>query len=275
MFQTNAGQPRRDVCDDVVVPRCADPITPASLNRILGGFDVHASTFELFKRVFVHGDVAEALGTPSLERLEFIGDSVIGLLCAKFLYDKFQDRDEGFLTKARSKLVCSKSLASMSNALGLSRHVVMDAKAFETGYVNHPSVAEDLFEAMVGCIYENLGLLEAKRFFMAQITRAYGANDFGFLFDDDNFKDAVTRYCQARAMPLPTYHSLPPPPEGAENQTPRFKCCILIDGKQRGFGSANTKKAGEQLAARQALSSMGLLSDRGFVRNELVGRQKV
>ena len=273
MFPSHGGQPKRDADDTVVVPRCMEPITPAALRAIIG-FDVHENTFDAFKRVFVHSDIAEALGTPSLERLEFIGDSVIGLLCAKFLYDKFPDRDEGFLTKARSKLVCTKSLASMSNALGLSRHVVMDAKAFETGYVNHPSVAEDLLEAMVGCIYENLGLLEAKRFFMAQITRAYGADDFSFLFDDNNYKDAITRYCQARGMPLPTYHTVPPPPEGSENGGPRFKCCIIVDGRQAGFGSANVKKAGEQLAACQALSALGLLSDRGFVRNELVGRKK-
>ena len=273
MFPTHGGQPKRDADDGVVVPRCAEPITPGALRAILG-FDVHENTFDAFKRVFVHSDIAEALGTPSLERLEFIGDSVIGLLCAKFLYDKYPDRDEGFLTKSRSKLVCTKSLSMMSNALGLSRHVVMDAKAFETGYVNHPSVAEDLLEAMVGCIYENLGLLEAKRFFMAQLARAYGADDFAFLFDCDNYKDAITRYCQARGLPLPTYHTLPPPPEGSENAGPRFKCCVLVDGRQAGFGSANTKKAGEQLAARQALASLRLLNERGFVNDDLIGRKK-
>ena len=259
--------------DDVIVPHCNEALSPGALRNLLGGLEVPGGTFDAFRRVFVHADVAATLSAPSYERLEFIGDSVIGMLVAKFLCDKFPENDEGFLTKARSKLVCTKSLATLSNALGLNRYIIMDRKAFETGYVNHPSVAEDLFEAMVGCIYENLGLLEAKRFFLSQITRAYGADDFSFLFDDSNYKDAITRYCQGLAKPLPSYHVIPPLPDAPEGG-PRFKCTIMLDTWQAGIGAANTKKAAEQSAAKQALASLGLLDARGFVLNAKIGRDK-
>lgn len=250
---------------DDASPRCLEPLTPEALRRILG-FDT--PFFASFLPVFVHTDVAQAVGVPSYERFEFIGDAVINMLCAKFLYDKFPGEDEGFLTKTRSKLVCTKSLALVSQRLGLARHAVMTAKAFETGFNTNPRVCEDLFEALVGCLYETHGLLEAKRFFLACLDSAYGSDDYAFLHDDENYKDAAMRYCQAGGLPLPTYHVVPP----RADEPPGFKCCIMLDGRQAGFGVGGTKKAGEQLAAKRALASLGLLDARGFVDGSKIGR---
>jgi ribonuclease-3 len=250
-----------------LAPVCADPITEAALERMLG-FKTH--NFERFKTCFIHEDVAAAVGMQSYDRFEFLGDSVINMVVAKFLYDRFRDEQEGFLTKSRSKLVCTKSLALMSANLGLPGHVVMTKRAFDTSYNLNPSVAEDVFEAIVGCIYETHGLLEAKRFFLGNLDAAYGEG-YSILFDDDNYKDAIMRMTQVSGLPLPTYHTTPPLP-GVPPNSQGYGVSVMIGDVQAGFGRAAVKKAAEQLAARAALGSRGLLNDRGYVENAKISR---
>lgn len=252
-------------------PMCAEPITESALSKILG-FQTHH--FEKFKTAFVHADVAEAVGSASYDRYEFLGDSVINLLCAKFLYDKFGGADEGFLTKSRSKLVCTKSLAVLSTRLGLPRHAVMTKRAFDTAFNQNPRVAEDIFESLVGCLYETHGLMEAKRFFLSRLADAYGSDDFAILYNDDNFKDGLMRWCQAHGLPLPTYHTFPPLPESSVDSTRSFGVCIMVGDRQSGFGRAPTKKAAEQFAARSALATLGVLDARGFVDNSRIRRRE-
>lgn len=250
-----------------VEPFCAEPLIPERLEEFLG---FQTPFFERFKQVFVHKDVSEALNTTGYDRLEFLGDSVINFLCAKFLWDKFPNADEGFLTKSRSKLVCTKSLALMSSKMGLPRHVILPSTSFETGMNNLPSIAEDLFEALVGCIYETHGLLEAKRFFLSRLDQEYGPENYAILFRDDNCKDAAMRYCHSIGLPPPTYHVVPPlTPPSADSQ-PHYKCCIMMGGRQSGFGEGTTKKAAEQMAAKSALASVGLLDANGFVDNSKI-----
>lgn len=251
-------------------PVCAEPITPERLRECLG---FETPFFEDFKRVFLHKDAADTMGTTGYDRLEFLGDSVINFVCAKFLLDKYADSDEGFLTKSRSKLVCTKSLAQMSARLGLSRHVVMTRVAFEAGANNLPSVAEDLFEALVGCIYEKHGLLEAKRFFLDRLDAEYASDDFGTLFRDDNHKDAAMRYCHSIGLPPPTYHVVPPLAPPSPESPPHYKCCIMYGGVQGGFGEGPTKKAAEQLAAKSMLAGLGLLDSSGFVDNSRIRKK--
>jgi ribonuclease-3 len=252
-------------------PFCAEPITPERLEECLG-FETHF--FERFNMVFIHKDVSETLGVSGYDRLEFLGDSVINFVCAKFLLDKYPDSDEGFLTKSRSKLVCTKSLAQMSARLGLPRHVVMTKGAFEAGSNNLPSIAEDLFEALVGCIYETHGLLEAKRFFLDRLEEEYASDEFGILFRDDNCKDAAMRYCHSIGLPPPTYHVVPPLVPPGPDSPPSYKSCIMFGGRQMGFGEAPTKKAAEQMAAKSALASLGLLDASGFVNNSLIRKKQ-
>jgi ribonuclease-3 len=255
----------------LLAPYCAEPITPEKLAEFLG---FQTPFFDKFLRVFVHKDVAEALGTTSYDRLEFLGDSVINFLTAKFLLDKYPDSDEGFLTKSRSKLVCTKNLAAMSDRLGLSKHVVMTKGAFETNATDLPAISEDLFEAFVGCLYETHGLLEAKRFFLGALEREHAHDDFAALFRDDNHKDAAMRYCHSIGLPPPTYHVVPPLAPPSPDSPPSYKSCIMADGRQMGFGEGTTKKMAEQAAAKSMLSSLGLLDASGFVNNALIKKKQ-
>ena len=113
--------------------------------------------------------------------------------------------------------------------------------------------------------------MEAKRFFLSRLADAYGSDDFAILYNDDNFKDGLMRWCQAHGLPLPTYHTVPPLPDSPPSG---FGVCIMVGDRQSGFGRAPTKKAAEQFAARSALATLGVLDARGFVDNSRIRRRE-
>lgn len=242
-----------------LAPRCEEQLTPAALNAILG---FQTPFFAKFQCVFVHADAAPALGMPSYDRYEFMGDACINLVCAKWLYDRFPDADEGFLTRSRSKLVCTKGLADLSSHLGLWRYAVVTQKAFDAKQHQHPRVAEDLFEALVGCVYETHGLVSARNLFLRALEAVHGPTGFACLFQDSNYKNAMMCLMQAGGLPLPTYHAIPPREGDPRGFTMR---CMYAGNLPGGFGHATTKKEAEQLAARSTLSMLGYLTSDGYV----------
>jgi ribonuclease-3 len=120
----------------------------------------------LYQRAFTHKSALKEYDqfNESFETLEFMGDSVLGFIITKFLFDRYEKRQEGFLTKARTKLVRSETLAAIALKLGLNNMVLMDEKGQRNGWNNNPKILEDVFEALVGAIYMDLGLLHAKEF---------------------------------------------------------------------------------------------------------------
>ena len=240
--------------DPLLQPRCEEPLTPEALRRILG-FDT--PYYSKFQRVFVHADASEALGMPSYDRYEFMGDACINLVCAKWLYDRYPNADEGFLTRSRSKLVCTKGLADLSAHLGLWRHVVVTQKAFDSRQHLHPRIGEDTFEALVGCLYETHGLVQARELFLRTMDAVHAC-----LFKDNNYKNGLMCLMQASGLPLPTYHVVPP----KEGDPRGFKMrCMYAGNAPGGFGQATTKKEAEQLAAKSTLATLGYLTHDGFV----------
>jgi len=148
----------------------------------------------LYQRAFTHKSALKEYEnlTESFETLEFMGDSVLGFIITKFLFDRFEERQEGFLTKARTKLVRSETLADIATKLGLNNLVLMDEKGMRNGWNNNPKILEDVFEALVGAIYMDLGLLHAKEF----VLRIYNDPRFinlNAIMVDDNFKDHLMR----------------------------------------------------------------------------------
>ena len=240
-------------------PRCEEPLSPGTLSRILG-FDT--PFFDKFKGVFVHADASAALGMPSYDRYEFMGDACINLVCAKWLYDRFPTADEGFLTRSRSKLVCTKGLAELSAHLGLSKHVYVTHKAFDAKQHHHPRVAEDVFEALCGCLYETHGLVATRNLFLGAMEAVHGPRGYECLFQDTNYKNAMMCLMQASGLPLPTYHAIPP----REGDPRGFKMkCMYGCNHQGGVGYSTTKKEAEQLAAKHTLAMLGYLTHEGYV----------
>jgi ribonuclease-3 len=106
-----------------------------------------------YQRAFTHKSALKEYEQckESFETLEFMGDSVLGFIITKFLFDRFESRQEGFLTKARTKLVRSETLADIALKLGLNKLVLMDEKGIRNGWNNNPKILEDVFEGPCGC----------------------------------------------------------------------------------------------------------------------------
>src|SRR6056300_934080 len=199
----------------------------------------------LYQRAFTHKSALKEYEqfNESFETLEFMGDSVLGFIITKFLFDRFEKRQEGFLTKARTKLVRSETLAEIATKLGLNNLVLMDEKGMKNGWNNNPKILEDVFEALVGAIYMDLGLLHAKQFILNVYTNPEYVN-MNSIMVDDNFKDHLMRHCQTNNLSLPEYRVL-------NHENGIFYIDVYVDNVFLGRGHAKNKKQAEQHAAKR------------------------
>ena len=151
-------------------------------------------------------------------------------------------RQEGFLTKARTKLVRGETLAKIATKMELYKWIKMDEKGMRNEWNHNPKILEDAFEALIGAIYMDMGLLHAKEF----ILRIY--NDPSFvnmdsIMVDDNYKDHLMRYCQSNGLSLPVYNV-------GHHENGVFYIDVFVDGVCLGRGFAKNKKQAEQNAAK-------------------------
>jgi len=202
------------------------------------------SNIDLYQKAFTHKSALKEDDelSGSFETLEFIGDSVLGFVITKFLYDKYETRQEGFLTKARTKLVRGETLAAISSKLELYKWIRMDEKGMRNKWFHNPKILEDVFEALIGAIYMDMGLLHAKEF----ILRIYNNPEYinlQSIMIDDNFKDHLMRYCQTNALDLPVYSI-------GNHENGIFYINVIVGGVCLGSGYAKNKKQAEQNAAR-------------------------
>ncbi len=216
-------------------------IEQSQIEKLVG---TKIKNLSLYQKAFTHKSAIKEYEecSESFETLEFMGDSVLGFIITKFLFDRYECRQEGFLTKARTKLVRSETLANIALKMGLNDMVVMDEKGMRNGWNNNPKILEDVFEALVGAIYMDLGLLHAKEFVLRIYTNPEYIN-LDAIMIDDNFKDHLMRYSQIMNFPLPEYRI-------AGQQDGMFYIDAYINNQFGGRGEAKSKKQAEQLAAR-------------------------
>ena len=199
---------------------------------------------DLYQKAFTHKSAIKEYEqfTESFETLEFIGDSVLGFVITKFLFDRYESRQEGFLTKARTKLVRGETLAKIANTLNLNELVIMDEKGMRNQWNNNPKILEDVFEALIGAIYMDIGLIHAKEFIL-RIYQDPEIVDMNSIMVDDNYKDHLMRHCQVSNWLLPEYRV-------CAHHEGLFYIDIYIDNMFRARGAAKSKKQAEQNAAQ-------------------------
>ena len=213
----------------------------ACIEKLVG---TKIKNLDLYQKAFTHKSALKEYENmnESFETLEFIGDSVLGFVITKFLFDKYESRQEGFLTKARTKLVRGETLAKIAKLLGLEKLVIMDEKGMRNGWNNNPKILEDVFEALIGAIYMDIGLLHAKEF----VLRIYNDPkyiDMNLIMVDDNFNDHLMRYCQVNSLQLPEYRV-------AGHHEGIFYIDIYVNNQFVSRGTAKSKKQAEQNAAK-------------------------
>ena len=195
---------------------------------------------DLYQRAFTHKSALKEYEqfTESFETLEFIGDSVLGFVITKFLFDRYESRQEGFLTKARTKLVRGETLAKIASVLKLNELVIMDEKGMRNNWNENPKILEDVFEALIGALYMDIGLLHAKEFVL-RIFQDPAFVDMNSIMVDDNFKDKLMRHCQVQNWQLPDYRV-------AAHHEGLFYIDIYINNGFVARGVAKSKKQAEQ-----------------------------
>jgi ribonuclease-3 len=214
----------------------------AHIEKIVG---TRINDTSLYQCAFIHKSALKQYSVKSsYETLEFLGDSVLGFVITKILYDTHKTEHEGFLTKARTKLVRGTTLAEISSNLGLHQFILMDDKGMRNGWYMNPKILEDVFEAFVGAIYLDLGICHVKSF----VNRVFDMTNF----DDDNYKDIVMRWCQMRKTQLPDYRV-------SSYDSSLFTIELFIDGVYQSAGTAKTKKEAEQNAAKILVRSLNLV----------------
>ncbi len=209
---------------------------------------------ELLARALRHGSAEAAGREGSYERLEFLGDAVLGLAVGQLLYDRFPDHDQGALTRMRALLTRSSTLAAKAAEIGLEHSV--EAGRSELVGVTAPrrALLEDVLEAVIGAIYLDGGPEPAFAF----IERLFGDDleelDESALIRADP-KTALQEAAQARALPLPEYRELG---SSGPDHRRRWTVEVVWDGEVIATGEGLSKRAAQKEAARIALELLGI-----------------
>jgi ribonuclease-3 len=207
------------------------------------GFMPH--NIELYKLALIHKSASVELEDGSHinnERLEFLGDAVIESITSDYLFIEFPDRDEGFMTQLRSKIVSRQSLNRIASKVGLDKHVISNA----TGNVTQKHIYGDAFEAMMGAIYLDMGYDFANRLLINDIFVRY-LSIYEVMQSETDFKRRLIEWCQKNhySIEFRTQN------DGSSSLArPVFISTVYIDGIAVGHGSGDSKKQAEQRAAR-------------------------
>ncbi len=187
----------------------------------------------------------------SNERLEFLGDAVLGFVTAEHLYNEFPDRNEGFLTRMRAKIVNGLALARFAEALNLGSLVSMSANMDQSGGRRSPTILADALEAVIGALYLDLGEEAARVFIEERILKALNLEDLAD--QKDNYKSLLLEYAQSRGWAQPQYRIAD---EHGPSHNKTFTMEVLLNGESYGTGVAQNKKKAEQDAAGEALDRL-------------------
>ena len=208
------------------------------------------SNLQIFKQAFSHKSAVDPkLHTvTSNERLEYLGDSILSSIVAEYLFQKYPNSNEGFLTKMRSKIVKRKTLNRIADDMGID--VVLqennDTRLSE-------SMKGNALEALVGAIYLEKGFDETKEIVISKILRRH-LNIQNLEDTDDNYKSQLLEYCQKNGNEI-DYRVIER--FKMENRD-RFKIAVYVNGKEIASGEDFNKKSAEQNASYKALKSLGL-----------------
>jgi ribonuclease-3 len=207
-----------------------------------------ANDLGLFETAFVHQSHARESGGASNERMEFLGDSILGCIAADWLFERFPDEPEGLLTQRKAAIVNDAQLARTARRLGFGALMQLGAGMRAAGGDENASVLADAFEAFVGALYLRFDLERARRFVISQHVEQVNHSS-------DALLDAKTRlqhYAQEHMAATPVYREV----SRGTPQRPEFKSRVSVNGQILGRGEGLSKKAAQQAAAEAALRSI-------------------
>jgi ribonuclease-3 len=226
--------------------------------RVIAEFCQHYKlTFnrpELLKLALTHRSYLSVTGQgprESNERLEFLGDSVLGLVTSDYLYTQHPNEHEGQLTKTKSLLVSKAILSRRGLAMGLGRFVLMSHSEIESGGRQRLSIIADAFESVIGAIYLDLGFEAAREYIQHWLLRDY--REIAADKRHTNYKSHLQEYVQTTFRTHPVYRIRS---EMGPDHSKQFMVEVMVGRRTLGTGRGRNKKEAEQAAARDALEKV-------------------
>ncbi len=208
----------------------------------------------LYRLAFRHKSVAQSIRKGvknSNERLEFLGDAVLGAIVAEVLFKLYPYEDEGFLTELRSKMVSRVNLNQLARKLGLEQLIEYDHRVINSS--RQGSLLGDAFEALMGAVYLDKGYDFTKTFLIAHIIKPH--IDIHTLEQTEtNFKSKLIEWCQRHGKDIS--FELVPNEEGESSKL--FTIQASVDNEPMGQGKEFNKKTAEKLAAEKACTNLGI-----------------
>lgn len=191
----------------------------------------------------------EARRIYSNQRLEFLGDAVLGLVVSHYLYEKHTHLTEGQLTKIKAVAVSEPVLVAAARELNLGPYILLGRGEAATGGRARPSILADAFEALVGAVFLARGLEASEKFILMHLGKYIEAIEQRRYSPD--YKSLLQEYMQGRARGTPTYHLIT---SSGPDHNKRFSVEVRIGSNVLGRGKGSSKKEAEQAAAAEALT---------------------
>ena len=210
------------------------------------------ANISLLQNALAHSSYANERWHNSLmsnERLEFLGDSILGMVVAEYLYRNFPDRPEGDLTRMRADMVCEKTLASVANRIDLGRHLLLGHGEEQSGGRTRESILADAGESVIAAAFLDGGMNAAReiirRFILVEVpvTKLHNAA----------YTTELQELVQRRSNQGISYELIG---ESGPDHNKLFTFRVLINGVPTGEGSGRSKKEAEQMAACKALEAL-------------------
>jgi ribonuclease-3 len=228
--------------------------TPAILSRLEGHINYSFKDHSLLREALTHRSALNEAGGREArdnERLEFLGDAVLGLMVASLLLERFPDKQEGELSRLRASLVGEENLARVARSLELGSFLVMGKGERQTGGAERKSLLADAFEALLAAVYQDGGVAAASGF----VARLFLPLLDGVVSDviGKDYKTALQELVQARFGVVPKYRIDGVTGPSHEQQ---FVVSVLLHDEQVGKGEGGSKKEAAQQAAKAALDRL-------------------
>ena len=211
----------------------------------------------LYRMAFRHKSVAVAIkendnAKNSNERLEFLGDAILGSVVATLLFKKYPYKGEGFMTEMRSKIVSRANLNILAKKMGLNELIEYDTKML--GFNRQSSLLGDAFEALIGAVYLDRGYNSTQHFILTRIIDPF-VDIHQLENTETNFKSRLIEWCQHHGKEI-VFQKVTRPDE---DNSKLFTVEALVDGEVKGVGQDFNKKAAEKVAAEKACEELKVL----------------
>ena len=214
------------------------------------GYKFH--NIALLQNALTHSSYANARWHNSLmsnERLEFLGDSILGMVVAEFLYRNFPDRPEGELTRMRADMVCENTLASVANRIDLGRHLLLGSGEEQGGGRSRNSILADAVESVIAASFLDGGMEAARQLIQQFILVEVPVTKL----HNVDYKTALQELVQQKKNQVLSYTLVG---ESGPDHDKRFDVEVKLNGKVVGIGSGSSKKRAEQMSARAAIEAL-------------------